>query len=960
MTDSVVFAAQQAATASANNTIRVTNAAELSTAIAQAQGGETIVLANGDYGAVKLDQSFAETVTLISETPKGARMTGLEISGAANVTVDGVHLDFTVTEKTLSWHCQFKIAGSTDIALKNCLIEGKNLDDPDSNGDGFPIGRGLSIAGSSDVLLEGNEFKTWWKALSVNESENVTVIENEFHDIRSDGINVTASDGVDILNNHIHDFRLNTASGDHADMIQIYSTKSGIVARNITIDGNYLDIGDGGMAQGIFMNHADWVVANRAEQGLETYFENIAITDNVIVGGHVNGIALNTAKSGIIANNTLLSQPGAGLSEPRISVSPAGTDIVVSNNMAKVILLPDVLPDTWEAENNHRIQYDLPLEPNYYGDIFFNALTDATNARENLLMVPGSAPERAGAGSSLLRYDGAPEALTALARQETGNFANEIVFDAGYSAGPLGAAAAQGATFSWDFGDGTTGTGETVLHRYTAPGAYTAVLTVTLPDGTVDTRDIRSVIQGEDLIDYDPANGLLTLHIDGATDTLAYQEAQPEPTAPMFAPMIVPLPDFLELDSNTGIVLPKDIKGRLEGAETLDISMSLQATSGGSLLLCKGAFSLKILSDGRLEFMVGGDATRSTGVDMLDGQWHDIVLSYDRETSTVTVDIDGTVVSDVISGAISDSLNQTFSIGSPDWGQRGVTGRIGELDIDVDRDRYDMTPADADVVVEGRMEIGSLTASQPNPRQWHSVTFEQAIADARVVMGPLSDNGGEAAVTRVRNVTDTGFEFRIIEFDGTGKHLAETVSWMAVSAGTHDLGNGQIIAAGRSDVTDYKTTEVDFGTALKGNSPTVLTQVSSFSGAQDVLTRVSGVSSEGFNVRMQEREAFDDGHLPETVDWIALESGDMFDFSALALGDAAQSVARPGGSTALFAAMQTEVETDTAMLRYGVDGDSLSIYVQEDQSLDAETSHAAELVHVLQIAEGGYDLFAFV
>ena len=50
-------------------------------------------------------------------------------------------------------------------------------------------------------------------------------------------------------------------------------------------------------------------------------------------------------------------------------------------------------------------------------------------------------------------------------------------------------------SYEWDFGDGTTASGETVSHVYSAAGNFTAELTVTDNDGLSDTGEVTVVIE---------------------------------------------------------------------------------------------------------------------------------------------------------------------------------------------------------------------------------------------------------------------------------------------------------------------------------------------------------------------------------------------------------------------------------------------------------------------------------
>jgi len=93
--------------------------------------------------------------------------------------------------------------------------------------------------------------------------------------------------------------------------------------------------------------------------------------------------------------------------------------------------------------------------------------------------------------------------------------------------------------------------------------------------------------------------------------------------------------------------------------------------------------------------------------------------------------------------------------------------------------------AEAETVEEDTgIHVGTLNVHQPDADTWFRVDFDTPIEDVVVIMGPVENEGPHAAMTRVRNVDETGFEFQIDEWEHLdGAHLPVDVTWMAASAG---------------------------------------------------------------------------------------------------------------------------------------------------------------------------------
>ena len=258
------------------------------------------------------------------------------------------------------------------------------------------------------------------------------------------------------------------------------------------------------------------------------------------------------------------------------------------------------------------------------------------------------------------------------------------------------------------------------------------------------------------------------------------------------------------------------------------------------------------------------------------------------------------------------------------------------------------------------MELGEAQIDS----NWKRISLSRSFADPVVVANPPSLNGADPAVIRIRNVGGSGFEICMQEWnylDGT--HATETVSYLVMERGSFTLANGARLEAGRFNTDKVNSFgQVNF-TQSFAKVPVVVTAIASFNGSDTVAGRVQNVNTRGFQYTMQEQESISDGHVAESVAYIAWEpSSGTVDGIAYEIAKTGSDVSHSfhtiqfktdfSGAPLFLADMQTANGADPANVRWqNKDEYAIEVRADEEKSQDDEIEHAGEVVGFMAFSQ---------
>lgn len=266
-----------------------------------------------------------------------------------------------------------------------------------------------------------------------------------------------------------------------------------------------------------------------------------------------------------------------------------------------------------------------------------------------------------------------------------------------------------------------------------------------------------------------------------------------------------------------------------------------------------------------------------------------------------------------------------------------------------DGDGGDSTPA-----LPG--ETGRVRTDQAGPEEWHSVSLQGSYDAPVAVMNPLSFEGPHPCDVRFRDVAGDRLEFQLEEwmYLDSGAHWTETAHYLVLDGDTTSVG-GLPADVGTVE-TDHRFSAVTFTQQFE-STPVVLSQSQTRVGTDPIVTRPKDVTTEGFDVRVQEEDGEEHGgyHFDEQVGYIAIEPGTgAADGRPLEAGLTPEAVddewytiefENSYEDPQFLADIQTYNGWNSVIVRYrNLTSDSVEVFLQEDQSEDAETSHYEERV----------------
>ena len=302
-------------------TLIVNNASELGTALRGARGGDTVLLAAGNYGLGHIANINPDSLVTVRPLDAEAAVTfsRLNISRSSNLAFQG----FVVHNEPDGSRAQaMQINSSSNVTISGFTVQGS------LNGSAHDDAHGVMINGGSNIAVLDSQFRQLHGAILLSKASNVIVAGNTITEVR-EGVNMSMVSNGLFERNVMTDF--DPMGHDHPDYFQVHAARDSTGSRNLVFRDNILVQGDSGPVGGVFIR------SENVAKGVR--HENILIENNFYEGTYRHAISVSGTNGAAVLGNTVFDSNRAGNSAGIMSFGVQG--MRVDNNIAPLFQTPN-------------------------------------------------------------------------------------------------------------------------------------------------------------------------------------------------------------------------------------------------------------------------------------------------------------------------------------------------------------------------------------------------------------------------------------------------------------------------------------------------------------------------------------------------------------------------------------------------------------------------------------------
>jgi hypothetical protein len=328
-----------------NVTINVSTTVQLNAVLKTVKGGETILLAPGNYGAVYISSlNPTATVTVASADPANdAKLYSLNIARSSNFAIADIDIQRTLQPGeragTLS---ALAIGSSKSISITGVDIMG-SLDNNASND-----GLGVVVSASERIAILDSTFRQFRTAAVISLNKDIIFAGNTITETR-EGVNISGLANGLFERNLVKDLQPDYVAGDHPDAFQVHTSRGGGSSDLLFRDNVILEGKTAGAVGGFFIGnerinegvrHDDIVIVNNFYQGTYRHAISVSGATDVVID---NNSVLDSARAGVQAGINLTRVDNARVTDnlAPIFTTSQSTRVTASNNI-----------DVWDARSN--------------------------------------------------------------------------------------------------------------------------------------------------------------------------------------------------------------------------------------------------------------------------------------------------------------------------------------------------------------------------------------------------------------------------------------------------------------------------------------------------------------------------------------------------------------------------------------------------------------------------------